>query len=142
VIVQEYLPAAAEGDIRMFLLNGCPLEVDGSYAAFRRVASKGDLRNNMSRGGEAKPLKMTEEILAVAEAVRPKLIEDGMFLVGLDIAGNRILEVNVCSPGGLGSCEHFEEVDFCGAVLDAVEAKDSVVKAYGRRFSNAQLATL
>jgi glutathione synthase len=96
----------------------------------------------MSVGGEAKDLRMTDSILAVAEAVRPKLVEDGMFLVGLDIAGDRILEVNVFSPGGLGSCEHFSEVDYAGAIIDAVEAKCGLVEAYGRAFPNRQIAVL
>jgi glutathione synthase len=127
----------------MFLLNGRPLEVQGRYACFRRVSSdKSDLRNNMSVGGKAEPVEMDEALLGIAEAVRPKLIEDGMFLVGLDIAGSRILEVNVFSPGGLGSCEHFGGVDFCGAVIDAVEAKCQVVSSYDRTFTNAQIAVL
>ena len=44
-------------------------------------------------------------MLQIAEAVRPKLLADGMFLVGLDIVGDKLMEVNVFSPGGLGSCE-------------------------------------
>lgn len=83
----------------------------------------------------------TPAILAVAEAVRPKLVEDGMFMVGLDIAGDRILEVNVFSPGGLGSSERFSDVDFNGAVIDAVEAKCSLVDSYEGSFVNAQIAT-
>jgi len=142
VIAQEYLADAAKGDIRMFLLNGRPLTVDGRFAAFRRVNTGPDLRNNMSVGGQAKDLRMTDPILAVAEAVRPKLVEDGMFLVGLDIAGDRILEVNVFSPGGLGSCEHFSEVDYAGAIIEAVETKSDLVEAYGRMFPNRQIAVL
>ena len=130
VIAQEYLPEAASGDIRMFLLNGRPLKVDGRYAAFRRVSSSEDVRNNMSVGGKAESVEMTEELLEVAEAVRPKLVEDGMFLVGLDIAGKHILEVNVFSPGGLGSSEHLEKVDFVGAVIDALEAKQGILASY------------
>lgn len=142
VVAQEFLPGAAEGDVRLFLMNGRPLEVDGKIAAFRRIHDGEDLRNNMSVGGRAEKVEVTGAMLALAEAVRPKLIEDGMFLVGLDIAGDRILEVNVFSPGGLGSCTEFEEVDFTGAVIDAVEAKLGVLAAYRRVFTNVQLGTL
>jgi glutathione synthase len=142
VIAQEYLADAAKGDIRMFLLNGRPLAVDGSFAAFRRVNTGPDMRNNMSVGGQAKDLRMTDAILAVAESVRPKLVEDGMFLVGVDLAGDRILEVNVFSPGGIGSCEHFSEVDYSSAIIEAVEAKCDLVGAYGRTFANRQIAVL
>jgi glutathione synthase len=142
VVAQQFLPAAAEGDVRLFLMNGRPLEVDGKFAAFRRVHAGEDLRNNMSAGGRAEKVKVTEPMLALAEAVRPKLIEDGMFFVGLDIAGDKILEINVFSPGGLGSCAALEKVDFTSAVLDAVEAKVHVSQAYDRPFTNAQLGTL
>jgi glutathione synthase len=142
VIAQEFIPAAAEGDVRLFLINGCPLEVGGKIAAFRRVHSGDDLRNNMSVGGRAEKVKVTDAMLALGEMVRPGLIEDGMFLVGLDIAGGKILEINVFSPGGLGSCSHLEKVDFASAVIDAVEAKVEIVAAYGRVIPNSRLATL
>ena len=51
VIAQEYLPAAAEGDTRLFLMNGLPLGVKGRYAAFRRVRSGGDMRSNIHTAG-------------------------------------------------------------------------------------------
>ena len=47
VIAQEYLPAAADGDIRLFVMNGHPLEHDGKYAAFRRVSKSEDVRSNI-----------------------------------------------------------------------------------------------
>jgi glutathione synthase len=142
VIAQQYLDAAAEGDIRLFLMNGRPLEVDGCYAAFRRLHTGGDVRHNMSVGGKAEKVQLSEATLAVAEAVRPKLIEDGMFLVGLDIAGDHILEVNVFSPGGLGSCEAIYGVDFATAIIDAMQAKCGMVASYDGTFRNAQIAVL
>ena len=58
----------------------------------------------MHAGGKAEPVKVTDEMLD-SSTVRPKLIDDGMFLVGLDIVGDKLMEVNVFSPGGLGSCQ-------------------------------------
>ena len=52
VIAQEYLPAAAEGDMRLFVLNGLPLRYRGRYAAFRRVRMGGDMRSNIHAGGK------------------------------------------------------------------------------------------
>ena len=104
VVAQEYLPAAKDGDVRMFVMNGRALEVDGVYAAFRRRPGETDVRSNMSAGGSAEAVKVTDEMLQLVEAVRPKLLADGMFLVGLDIVGDKLMEVNVFSPGGLGSC--------------------------------------
>ena len=51
VIAQEYLPAAEQGDMRLFVMNGRPLRVKGKYAAFRRVRSGGDMRSNIHAGG-------------------------------------------------------------------------------------------
>jgi glutathione synthase len=142
VMAQEYLPEAAEGDLRMFLINGRPLQVEGAFAVFRRVQSGGDLRHNMSLGGKAEKARMSQSLLDLAEAIRPQLVEDGMFLVGLDIAGDRVLEVNVFSPGGLGSCERLSEVDFTNAIIRAVEKKCDVAAAYRGTFRNARIAML
>jgi glutathione synthase len=103
VVAQEALPDAEEGDVRVFVMNGEPLMAGGHHAAFRRVNTTSDLRSNMRVGGEARRAKVTDAILEVVDAVRPKLLADGMFLVGLDIVGDKLMEVNVFSPGGLGS---------------------------------------
>ena len=142
VVAQEFLPAAAEGDLRLFLVNGEPLMADGKYAAFRRVNPSEDVRSNMHAGGEAKPAKIDDTVLQIAEAVRPKLIQDGMFLVGLDIAGDKLMEVNVFSPGGLHSMQELQEADFAGAVIEALERKLDHVQRYGRVFDNIQLAMM
>lgn len=142
VIAQEYLPAAAEGDTRLFVMNGRPLEHRGRYAAFRRVRSGGDLRSNIHAGGRLRKAEVTETMLRLAEMVRPRLVEDGMFLVGLDIVGDKLMELNVFSPGGLGSAQLFEKVDFADAVVAALERKVHYMTFYDRDFSNVDLATL
>lgn len=143
VVAQEYLKAVEKGDVRMFVMNGEPLMLGDKYAAFRRVnEDAGDLRSNMYAGGEAKPVKVTPEMLHLVEMVKPKLIGDGMFLVGLDIVGNKLMEVNVFSPGGLGSAGGLEEADFAGAVIEALEHKMLLRRAYGNGLPNAALATL
>lgn len=124
VIAQEYLEAARKGDTRLFLVNGEPLVVDGRYAAFRRVSKKGSARSNLSSGGTIAKAKITDEILRIAEIVRPKLVADGMFMVGLDIVGDKLMEINVLSPGGLGSARHLEEdTKFAHAIVEKLEQK-------------------
>jgi glutathione synthase len=142
VVAQEYLPAAESGDVRMFVMNGRPLEVDGVYAAFRRRPGPTDVRSNMSAGGSAEAAKVTDEMLHIVEAVRPKLLSDGMFLVGLDIVGDKLMEVNVFSPGGLGSCGALYDVDFTAAVIEDLERKTGVREHYGSKLSNIQRATI
>jgi glutathione synthase len=141
-VVQEYLPAAAGGDVRLFVMNGRPLKHDGKYAAFRRVNKSGDARSNMHSGGESEPAEVTEKMLRMVEIVRPKLVSDGMFLVGLDIVEDKLLEVNVFSPGGLGSSSQFTGVDFTQVVIQELERKVQYRKYYDGRMTNVQMATL
>lgn len=142
VIVQEYLEAAEEGDTRLFMMNGQPLRYKGKFAAFRRIRQGDDIRSNVHAGGTIAQAHIGERELRIAEIVRPKLVADGMFLVGLDIVGDKLMEVNVFSPGGLGSAQKFEKVNFSHAVIDALEAKHDYMTFYRRRFSNVQMATL
>ena len=142
VVAQEFLPAATDGDVRMFVMNGEPLEQDGHIAAFRRANPGNDLRSNMSAGGEAKKTKVTDEMLSLVRAVAPKLIQDGMFLVGLDIVGDKLMEINVFSPGGLGSCQELYGTNFAGAVIEDLERKVELRRLYGSKLDNHRLATI
>jgi glutathione synthase len=142
VVAQEALAGAADGDIRIFMMNGEPLRVGKAYAAFRRVNTGPDLRSNMHAGGTARRVKVTDALLATCDAARPKLIADGMFLVGLDIVGDKLMEVNVFSPGGLGSCQKLYGENFADAVITALERKVDLRPHCGPHFDNAHLATL
>ncbi len=142
VVVQEYLEEAKNGDIRMFVMNGKPLKMEGEYAAFRRKSSGSDMRSNMSAGGKAMPVKVTDEMLEMVDVVRPKLVADGMFLVGLDIVGDKLMEVNVFSPGGLGSCQILYEKNFAVRVIEDLERKIGIRGHYGRQITNSSLATI
>ena len=141
-VAQEYLPAAAEGDIRLFVMNGRPLKHAGKYAAFRRVNTSGDARSNMHSGGQSEPVEVTDHMLRLVEIVRPKLVSDGMFLVGLDIVEDKLIEINVFSPGGLGSSSEFAGIDFCEVVIRDLERKVRQRAYYGARMTNIELATL
>ena len=142
VIAQEYLPAAAEGDTRLFLMNGLPLMHKGKYAAFRRIRGGEDMRSNIHAGGRLGRAEVDETMLGLAEIVRPRLVEDGMWLVGLDIVGDKLMEINVFTPGGLGSAQKMEKVDFVPTIVAALERKVHYMKFYRRKFSNAEMATL
>jgi glutathione synthase len=142
VIAQQYLPEAAEGDMRLFVMNGAPLKYKGKYAAFRRLRSGDDIRSNIHAGGKKGQATVDERALRIVEIVRPKLVADGMFLVGLDIVGDKLMEINVFSPGGLGSAQSFEGVNFCNVVIDALERKVQYMGFYQRNFDNVDMATL
>jgi len=144
VVVQEYLPLASKGDTRLFLLNGEPLQYQGKYAALHRArrSSDGDMRSNMTAGAVSHPAHVDEEMLQLAEIVRPKLVQDGMFLVGLDIVGNKLMEINVFSPGGLYSAERFTGVPFSRRIIQALECKVEHVRRYHHRIPNREIAVL
>jgi glutathione synthase len=142
VVAQEYLEAAAEGDTRLFMMNGQPLRHKGRYAAFRRLRSGDDIRSNIHAGGEKAKAVIDDVALHIAEIVRPKLVEDGMFLVGLDIVGSKLMEINVFSPGGLGSARQFEGVNFADAVIESLEKKVQYMGFYKRNFNNVDMASL
>jgi len=142
VVAQEYLPAAKAGDVRLFVMNGQPLIVNGKLAAFRRKPAKGESRSNMKVGGKAARVEMTDSMRHIVEIVRPKLVQDGMFLVGLDIVGDKLMEVNVFSPGGLGSAQHLEGENFSVGIIEAIERKVEYKRHYAGQISNKRLATL
>ena len=143
VIAQEYLTGAEEGDTRFFLMNGQPLRYKGKYAAFRRIRDKGgDIRSNIHAGAKKAKADIGPAELHIAEIVRPKLVSDGMFLVGLDIVGDKLMEINVFSPGGIGSAQTFTKIDFSKPIIDALERKCEYMGFYKRKFDNAEMACL
>jgi len=142
IIAQEYLKEAAIGDTRLFLMNGEPLKYKGKYAAFRRIRKSDDVRSNVHVGGTIAKADVTDEMLMIADALRPRLIMDGMFLVGLDLIGNKVIEINVFCPGGLKNAQKLEGVDFTRAVVEAIEAKVRATSYYKSPWHKIQPATL
>lgn len=141
-IAQEYLPAAKDGDVRLFVMNGNALEVNGHYAAIRRVNKSGDMRSNMHTGGVSQPAEITDTMLRVVELVRPRLVADGMFLAGLDIVDDKLMEINVFSPGGIFSAQNLTGENFSAAVIRDIERKLRHKCDYGAGVTNSLLATL
>jgi glutathione synthase len=125
VTAQEFVPGAEDGDLRLFLLEGELLRSDGTYAAFRRVPRDNDIRANISTGGKPEDARITDRELEIVAALRDQLIRDGMFFVGIDIIGDKVVEINAESPGGLQSVEYFSGIDFGLPICDALERRVS-----------------
>ena len=142
IIAQEFLPAAKDGDTRLFLFNGKPLQVDGKYAAVKRVNESGDFRSNMSLGGRPHRAEITPRMLEICEIVRPRLVADGIFDAGLDIVGDKLVEINAISSGGLNAASKLEGVNFGEAVVRLIERKVEYRKRYGHQLRNRALAVL
>jgi len=123
IIAQEFLPAGVKGDTRLFTLNAEPLICKGHIAAIHRQRHEGDhdIRSNLSAGGYAVKADVTDEMINLVTAIKPFLLENGIFLAGLDIVDNKILEINVHSPGGMNSAGNLEGVNFLVEVISSIE---------------------
>jgi glutathione synthase len=142
VIAQEYLPEVRDGDTRLFLFNGKPLVRDGRYAAVRRLNASGDFRTNMTAGGRPERAEVTPKMLEIAEIIRPRLLADGLFDVGLDIVGDKLVEVNTISSGGLNAASKLEGVNFGEDVVRLIERKVDHRRRYGQQLRNRALAVM
>jgi glutathione synthase len=123
VLAQERVAAAEDGDQRIFLMDGEIMEKDGVYAAFRRIPRGTDERANISTGSKPAPAEIGERELTIAEVMKPQLVDDGMFFVGIDIVGDKVIEINAESPGGFQAVEHFTGLDFGELIVEALEKK-------------------
>jgi glutathione synthase len=95
VVVQEYLPGAADGEKRLVWLDG---QVIGGYL---RGRAPGDFRHNLARGGSPQECAITPAEHQIVAHISPYLIRDGVWLAGLDVIDDRIVEVNTLNPGGV-----------------------------------------
>jgi glutathione synthase len=95
VILQDYIEGADQGDVRILMLNGEPV------GAMKRVPGNEDHRSNVSAGGSVQKHTLTKAEKALCKQIGPKLVKDGLYFVGIDVIGGKLVEVNVMSPGGI-----------------------------------------
>lgn len=113
VVAQEYLPAARDGDKRILLLDGEPL------GAILRVHADGEELNNLDAGGSAHPAELDAFDNEICAALKPGLLDQGIFFAGIDIIGGRLIEVNVTSPTGLQELCRFSGEDYHHRIVEA-----------------------
>jgi len=118
IMVQEYLHVVkSEGDVRVLLLNG---EILG---AMRRIPREGDFRTNIHAGAKAYKHDITSKENEICAAIKDKLIEDGLFFVGIDVIGDKLVEINCVSPGGIPRINRLNGVKLEAKVIDFIEQK-------------------
>lgn len=117
VIIQEYIEGAENGDVRVLMLNGNPI------GAYHRKPAAGEVRANIQAGGSAHKYTMTEGQKKICKKIGAKLISDGLFFVGLDMIGDKILEVNVLNPGGITNINRLNKVKLQKQLVDFLEEK-------------------
>jgi glutathione synthase len=101
VVLQEYLAGVAQGDKRIVLLDGEPI------GAINRKPPDRDFRCNLALGGAAEVASLDASDLEICRRLRPELRQRGLVLVGIDVIGGRLTEVNVTSPTGVREIELF-----------------------------------
>jgi glutathione synthase len=125
VILQEYVRGAENGDVRILMLNGEPI------GAMRRIPAKNEIRSNVHAGGSVAKHVLTKQEKLLCRAVGPKLVRDGIYFAGLDVIGDKLIEVNVLSPGGIARINKLNRVHLQAKVIDFVEhvvsAKDMLI---------------
>jgi glutathione synthase len=117
LMAQRYLPAIKEGDKRVLLIGGKP--VDWCLA---RIPKQGETRGNLAAGrtGVARPLSTRDR--EIAESLGPRLAAEGLLLVGLDVIGEHLTEVNVTSPTCFQEITTQSGIDVAALFIDALEA--------------------
>jgi len=123
IMVQEFLEIVKkEGDIRIMLLNG---EILG---AMRRIPQKGDFRTNVHVGAEVTRHKVTDQDKEICRIIKDRLIKDGLYFVGIDVIGDKLVEINCVSPGGIPRINRLDNVKLEADVIDFVEKKAKEMK--------------
>ena len=128
VILQEYIEGADKGDVRILLLNGEPI------GAMRRIPGSEDHRSNVSAGGSVAKHVLTREEKSLCKQIGPKLVKDGLYFVGIDVIGGKLVEVNVMSPGGITYMNKEYKTKIQAKVIDFVESQViDKLQAFDRR---------
>jgi glutathione synthase len=115
VILQNYIPGGEEGDVRVLMLNGKVL------GAYQRKPAEGEFRANIQAGGSAHKYDLSTEQLKMLKRIGPKLVKDGLYFVGLDLIGTKLLEVNVCNPGGITNINKLNRKKLQRDIVDFIE---------------------
>jgi glutathione synthase len=116
-IVQRYLKDVRKGDKRIILIDGEPV------GAVNRVPAETESRSNMHIGGRAEKADLTKREREICARIGPSLKERGFILVGIDVIGDWMTEINVTSPTGVREVKRFGGADIAALFWDAVERK-------------------
>ena len=116
VMIQEFIPEITEGDKRILIVDGKPMS-----ASIARVPAEGELRGNLAAGASAVAKSLSDRDLWICEEVGPSLVEKGLLLVGLDIIGDYLTEINVTSPTCFKEYKELCDIDVAEIFIESVE---------------------
>ena len=126
VMAQRYIPEITLGDKRIMLIDGEPLPY-----VLARIPMAGELRGNLSAGGTGVTQPLNKQDQRIAETVGPVLRDRGLMLVGLDVIGDYLTEINVTSPTGMQEITSQSGINVAGIMIDALEGSVRSGHRYG-----------
>ncbi|MDL2357045.1 MAG: glutathione synthase [Pseudomonadota bacterium] len=116
IMAQKYIPAIVHGDKRILVIDGKPVPF-----ALARIPQAGEVRGNLAAGGLGRAQPLTERDREIAETLGPILAARGLLLVGLDVIGDFLTEVNVTSPTCFQEITDQTGFDVAAMFIDALE---------------------
>ena len=111
IMMQRFLPEVIDGDKRILLVNGQP------FGAINRRPKEGDFRSNLALGGKAEQTVLSEIEKEICHLLRPELIKEGLFFVGIDVIGGLLSEINVTSPTGIREIESLTSIPIADNII-------------------------
>jgi glutathione synthase len=115
-MAQRYLPAIAQGDKRILMIDGEPVPY-----ALARIPAQGESRGNLAAGGHGEGVELSERDRWICAQVGPTLREMGLVFVGLDVIGDYLTEINVTSPTCVRELDKLYGLNIAGDLMDAIE---------------------
>lgn len=116
VLAQKFIKEVSEGDKRIILLNGRPIG-----AVMRIARPGGEFRCNFHSGGSPAKTEITDRDIQICERIGSKLREDGLYLVGIDVIGGYLTEINSTSPTGIQEINRFYGTKLESEIIDFAE---------------------
>jgi glutathione synthase len=117
VMVQKFLPAIAQGDKRVLVIGGEPVPY-----CLARIPQGGEVRGNLAAGGKGVARPLSERDREIAQAIGPVLAKRGLLLIGLDVIGDSLTEINVTSPTCFQEITDQTGFDVAAMFVSALEA--------------------
>lgn len=116
IMAQRYIPEIAQGDKRILLIAGEPVPY-----MLARIPKMGEFRGNLAAGGSGTVKRLTEFDREIAKSIGPSLNDQGLKLVGLDVIGNYLTEINVTSPTCMREITDQAGFNVAGMMMDAID---------------------
>ena len=120
IMAQKYLPEIKQGDKRILLINGEPIDF-----TLARIPAEGETRGNIAAGGTGVGMPITDRERWLCQQIAPKLQAKGLHFVGLDVIGDYITEINVTSPTCIRELDAQFQLNIAGTLFDHLETQIS-----------------